>query len=155
MYRNSFIQFLKLNHEKKSINILEKKPICNKHFGEGIDLIKLNNGKYYVFQLTWVSEIIYVYSWPDLEYQTAVKWPTHKFENEQSWGITHDPESGRIFVTNGSSKIHICKLFIMNDVIDFECDNGQIIYKDTEKKEKVSGRNNFPKKLKLHQTFLT
>ena len=75
-------------------------------FGEGVDLITLNDGQKYVFQLNWQTRDVYIWSWPELGRIQTLRWPIK--EHSTQWGITSNPSTGKIFVTTGNYGIHEC-----------------------------------------------
>lgn len=100
------------NHKTGSI---EKKHLMgsDKIFGEGITIF---NKK--IYQLTWQSNIVYVYDISNIEKPLQTfNWPY------EGWGITHDNK--QLYVSDGTSNIY------MVDPVSFKVKNS-IAVKDNE-----------------------
>lgn len=76
--------------------VIEKKHIMgsDKIFGEGLTILRDT-----VYQLTWVSNIVYVYAANNLEKPVkTLKWP------KEGWGITNDGSS--LIISDGSNILY-------------------------------------------------
>ena len=99
----SRIQILKFDKcTNKLIRSNTTKKLDNSVFGEGTDLIKLNDNNQYVFQLTWRSRKIYIYNYPNLQKLATLKLPN---QIKEGWGLSHDSKNGKIYMTDGSAKV--------------------------------------------------
>jgi len=124
-YGKSRIQILDIDNctgeVKRSVNT---KKLKTKYFGEGTDLIKLNDGNRYVFQLTWQERAILVYSYPALTRLGKITIPS---QISQGWGFSHDTKTGTIFITDGTSKVFTCKASKLGSKFSLNCDNGKVV----------------------------
>jgi len=124
-YTKSRIQILSIDNCKETVERTQTTAkIPSNVFGEGTDFILLNDGKTYVFQLSWKERVIIVYNYPGLEFFRKIKIPA---QIREGWGFTHDPVSGKIFITDGSSKVFTC--FAKNELNELllRCDNGKYV----------------------------
>jgi len=72
------------------------------YFGEGITLYDSNTK---LIQLTWKEKTGFIYTTqPTLQKQSSF---TYQTTNGEGWGITHDAQNRRFFVSDGTSYIHI------------------------------------------------
>lgn len=97
----------------------------NSVFGEGADLIKLDDGIEYVFQLTWKSRKIFVYGYPNLNKVATLPLPR---QVREGWGLTHDLQTGQVYVTDGSAKVFGCRAGVTKagpKKFSFTCDQGR------------------------------
>lgn len=89
-YRHSVLQKVEL----KTGKILERIPLENRYFGEGIALL---DGR--IYQLTWTDGIAFVY-----DAATLRKTGELRYEGE-GWGLTTDGR--KLYMSDGSHEIHI------------------------------------------------
>ena len=76
----SYVQLLKFDKESRLIYPhLRKKLTEPSDFGEGVDLITLNDGQKYVFQLNWQTRDVYIWSWPELGRVQTLRWPIKEY----------------------------------------------------------------------------
>ena len=124
-YGKSRIQVLNINdctgQVERSTNT---KKLKTKYFGEGTDLIKLNDNVRYIFQLTWKERVILVYSYPDMKQLAKIELPS---QIKEGWGFTHDRVSGNIYITDGSPKVFTCRARHVGSKFSIKCDNGKIV----------------------------
>ena len=134
----SKIQILDYSECKNGFVASTKLHLDQKYFGEGADLIKLNNHKQYVFQLTWKHKVMLVYYFDEKTFTQVATLKMPK-QIEQGWGMTHNILNNEIYVTDGSTMIFTCKmevtLDLKHDVIleakgenedfKFTCDKGR------------------------------
>lgn len=74
-------------------NVLQKHDLSSQFFGEGITTFGDR-----IFQLTWRSNVAFVYNKNSFELLEEFSYPT------QGWGITHDGE--RLIMSDGTSTIY-------------------------------------------------
>lgn len=133
----SRIQILDYNQCKNGFVNTIKFHLEQEYFGEGTDLIKLNNKQSYAFQLTWKNGVILIYNYDgkSLVRVSKVKLPK---QIEQGWGMTHNILNNEIYITDGTTMIFTCKMTVhldlKNDVdktdgdnedFKFACDQGR------------------------------
>lgn len=110
-------------------------------FGEGADVIQMGPKEKYVFQLTWKNRRIFIYKARDLRLFRTI-WMPKKIG--QGWGLTSNPETRQIYVTNGTSSVFLCQASLTKDAeglskVKFRCDNGNPV--------KISGSQTGPNNL--------
>ena len=66
--------------------------------------------------------IVLIWDYELSKYVSKVKFPPHI---KQGWGLTHDPKTKRVYITNGSNKVFMCN--INEDTYEFGCDEGNVV----------------------------
>jgi glutamine cyclotransferase len=73
--------------------VVQEHKLSNSYFGEGITIFQDQ-----IFQLTWLSQLGFVYRLSDFQQQKTFDYPT------QGWGITHD--GTRLIMSDGTSNLY-------------------------------------------------
>jgi glutamine cyclotransferase len=128
IYGKSHLQYLRPDTCGTGFHIVrsDRESLKSELFGEGADVIRMGSGKKYVFQLTWKNRRIFVYEARNLKWFRTL-WMPRKIG--QGWGLTSNPETRQIYVTNGSSSVFLCQASLTKDAqglskVKFRCDNG-------------------------------
>lgn len=79
--------------ELESGNVIRKREIDDRYFGEGITLWQDS-----LIQLTWQSNVGFIYERDSFERVDEFSYPT------EGWGLTHDDE--RLIMSDGSSSLY-------------------------------------------------
>lgn len=79
--------------ELETGRVLQEGKLADQFFGEGVTIFKDN-----IIQLTWQSNVGFVYNKDSFELLAQFSYPT------EGWGITHD--EGRLIMSDGTSILH-------------------------------------------------
>jgi len=109
-------------------NVMEQYKLPNNYFGEGIALYpKVDNGAdLEVLQLTWTSRTGFRYNHNALLDDVQPSTFTFSTTRNEGWGVTYNPSLHVLYVSDGSSNIHV-----WNANTRQEIDRFQVAYRNS------------------------
>lgn len=69
--------------------------------------------------------MIFVYDYPSLSKVGKIDLPK---QIKEGWGLTSNPKTGTVYITDGSSKVFTCSANVQDQVFSLKCDPGKSVF---------------------------